>query len=169
MLPRMAVNESHLFWYIVFVLVLFCAARVATGDVVVLNDGTQLTGKVHYRGDHLTVEDASGKETDIPVDQVKSFTVGNSGAGQNNLVSAQEELTSLQHASENLADPNDVVGRYQRLIASLPAGAILHQAKSDLAVWQDRVSQHEVKVGQRWITQDGRQRMRVNEFQTGAP
>ena len=71
------------------------------------------------------------------------------------------QLASLRRATAVLSDPKAVVERYRRFIEQYRGTAVAEAAKADLAVWQRRVDEGLVKVGDEWLTPAERDALRA--------
>lgn len=120
----------------------------ALADVVHLKDGTTLEGDVKRNDDGWIVYN-HGAATKVRSDQVVSIEMKPSAAASPQV--AAERLASLRRSVENVTDLKEIISRYQRFITQTNDPASVTEAKKDLAIWQDRLNQNMVKVGNQWI------------------
>lgn len=155
------------------ILLFVCA--VASADVLVLDDGTQLQGKVHKSGDQWIVTDAQGHETAVDGGNIKSFEFGGNGGGGGGgggggvgESSALDRLASLRNSVDHLSDLNEIISRYQRFIKQNAGDAVVAAANTDLAMWQRRSLENYQKIGGRWLTPMEREVLAEQEAQSAA-
>ena len=131
-----------------FALVALLAAACPAG-VIVTSDGTRFEGEIKRAEGGWKITGANGKTSFVAASSVKSIELSGSGVGS----SAAEGLQSLRRSVEASDDLPKIVERYKRFIdqpSTDPDTAAM--AKDDLALWQDRLDKHLVKVGKQWIT-----------------
>lgn len=118
-------------------------------DVVVLNDGTRLTGDLKRTADGWTITTADGASRNIAADSVRSVELG-SGAAR---VASQgaDALASLRRSVEAQGDINQIIERYQRFIDNTRDERVLADAKADLTLWQQRKQDGLIKHGGKWV------------------
>ena len=149
--------------------VLTLAAQVlspaARADVVYLKDGSKVEGEVLRKtASGWVVRTPDGKVTTVAVDDVKSFEArrgagGSAGAGAATTRSTATDepmraLLSLRRVVDSQTDIPKVLERYRKFVeqyVGTPAG---DEALKDLQMWEQRLEQKMVKVGDRWITQE---------------
>jgi tetratricopeptide (TPR) repeat protein len=140
--------------FITFVLSVLLAglacASTAWADAVVLKDGTRIEGDVKRTEGGWTVTSPDGKSTDLAADDVRTIEVG--GAGKTNAAESAENLASLRRSVEAIASPAEAIERYRRFLDQNKGTPSIDDAKSDMAVWQDRLDRGLVKVGAQWVT-----------------
>ena len=130
-----------------------CAANL-WADVVVLNDGTRIEGDVKKAPGGWVVITPDGKSVEIAADKVKSIEVGSSKGSPD---VAMSNLLSLRRSVENLSDINQIIDRYKRFIQqSKDAPSVVAEAQEDLAIWEQRLEQGLVKLGNKWIPPEER-------------
>jgi len=140
-------------------LVLIFLTVAARADILVLDDGSRVEGKVHKDGDQWIVIDNSGHETDVPTDSVVSIQIGSGQEGGN----ATERLATLRSSAEALSDLSIIIQRFQTFISQNPGTPEAGEAQSDLAIWQQRQDQQCIKVGRQWLTPTQREAMIASE------
>ncbi len=138
---------------------LLTGSIICSADVVTLNDGTRIEGKIKRSGDDMVIVSPAGVETTVKADQVQSIEVARSG-GVDTPAAASDKLNSLRHVAENLTDLNQIVARYHTFIDQNAGSPALDDASKDLAAWQDRLDRGMVKVGTRWVTTEQRDQLR---------
>jgi tetratricopeptide (TPR) repeat protein len=139
-------------------LIAFLILSAAThADVINLTDGTKVEGKIQRTSDGWAVTQKDGTITTVAADKVASIEASR---GAENVSVAADRLASLRRVAEHLSDLQDIVGRYQKFIEQAGDQAIVAEANKDLHMWQDRLDQGLVKLGDKWITPDERQRRR---------
>jgi tetratricopeptide (TPR) repeat protein len=132
---------------------------VAAGEVVYLNDGTRIEGKIKRSPDGWTITKSDGSVVSVKADDVagieagKPATPGPQGA---------DRLASLRRAVDHLSDIQQIIGRYEQFIAANPSfdPSVLADANKDLQMWHDRLDQGLVKLGEKWITPQERDHRR---------
>lgn len=130
---------------------------MALGDVVTLKDGTMVEGEVHRSGDMYIVKNPAGIVTNVPAEKIASIDVRPQGGAD----ASMSRLQSLRRAAENIPDIKQILERYRTFIdqnANTPAATA---AAADMKLWEDRVDQGLVKVGDRWITPSERDALRA--------
>ena len=143
------------------------ACAVARADMVILIDGTTLSGSFHKNGDHWVMTDAAGHETEIPLDQVQSVKMGGAPRPDSDTETPEVRLASLRHLTDGYSDLHLIIDRYNKFIAA-NTGDIAEQARADLATWQQRLDQGCVKVGARWLSPDERDQLGAVEAESAA-
>jgi tetratricopeptide (TPR) repeat protein len=139
-------------------LIAFLILSAAThADVINLTDGTKVEGKIQRTSDGWAVTQKDGTITTVPADKVASIEASR---GAENVSVAADRLASLRRVAEHLSDLQDIVGRYQKFIDQAGDQTVVAEANKDLRMWQDRLDQGLVKLGDKWITADERQRRR---------
>ena len=140
---------------IVILLLVAVLCSTLRADIVILKDGSRVEGELKRGDGGYDVTDADGKTTHVSQLDVQSIQLGKSSGS----LSAMDKLASLKRSIESLDDPNKIVARYNDFIQqnkSTPAAA---DAQKELALWQQRVDQHMVKVAGKWVTADQQQEM----------
>jgi tetratricopeptide (TPR) repeat protein len=132
-------------------------AVTAHADVINLTDGTKVEGKIQKTSDGWTVTQKDGSIETIPADKVASIEASR---GAEDISVSADRLASLRRVAEHLSDVQDIVNRYQKFIEQTGDQAVVAQAKKDLTLWQLRLDQGLVKLGDGWITADERERRR---------
>jgi Flp pilus assembly protein TadD len=140
----------------VVVALLFVVASVRA-DVVNLTDGTKVEGKIQKTSDGWTVTQTDGTVVAVSADKVASIQATRSAE---DVSVAEDRLASLRRVADHLSDIPDIVSRYQKFIEQTGDQAVVAEANKDLQMWQGRLEQGLVKLGDRWITADERQRRR---------
>jgi Flp pilus assembly protein TadD len=142
---------------IILAIALALAFPVAVlADTVILNNGTQLQGDVKRTDTGWTVTTADGKTLDLAANDVKSIEVGSARPTE---ATAQANLASLRRSVAALASPQLALERYQRFLTQSKGTAAYDQAKTDMAVWQDRLNRGLLKVGLVWVTPEEKNQM----------
>ncbi len=100
---------------------------------------------------------ADGSVVDIDADKVDSIEATPTDAG---ISVGEDRLLSLRRAVQNMTDPHDIIDRYQKFIATTDNPTVLAEAKQDLQMWQGRLDQGMVKLGDQWIPSGERDRRR---------
>jgi Flp pilus assembly protein TadD len=122
-------------------------------DVILLKDGRRLEGDLKRTGEGWTISTPDGKSQFFAADAVKSVELV-PGRGNGDASTAGAALASLRRSVEALSDINQIIDRYQRLIDSAKDPKVMADARSDLAVWQERKKNNFVKYGARWVSPD---------------
>lgn len=129
-------------------LLMLCLVLPAPGDIVHLQDGSQVEGIIHKTDDGYAVTTSTGAVTNVPADKVASIEIKPASSPE----ASMSRLASLRRAVENLSDINQILDRYQYFIqqnAGTPGEAA---ARADMTHWQQVQVQGLVKVGSRWVT-----------------
>jgi tetratricopeptide (TPR) repeat protein len=132
-------------------------ALAARADVINLVDGSKVEGKIQKTSDGWTVTQKDGSVVTVPADKVASIEATRS----DNLSAEKDRLQSLRRVAQNLSDLQDIITRYQQFIAQTTDQAVAADAGKDLQLWQQRLEDGLVKLGDQWITADERQRRRT--------
>jgi tetratricopeptide (TPR) repeat protein len=130
----------------------------ASGEVLLLKDGSKLEGTVTRTADGYEVKDTAGKVVHIDAGDVQSIQIGSSRAV--GAVEIESRLVSLRHSVENLADLGIIIEDYRHFIDEYKDTPVAAEAQHDLAVWQQCRDEHLVKLGPRWVTQQERDQIR---------
>ncbi|HEY1921741.1 MAG TPA: tetratricopeptide repeat protein, partial [Tepidisphaeraceae bacterium] len=126
-------------------------------DVINLTDGTKVEGKIKRTSDGWDVTQKDGTVTTVPADKVASIEASR---GAESVSVAADRLESLRRVAEHLSDLKDIIGRYQKFIDQAGDQAVVAEANKDLSLWQSRLDQGLVKLGDKWITAEERQHRR---------
>ncbi|HEV2293841.1 MAG TPA: hypothetical protein VGR35_08285 [Tepidisphaeraceae bacterium] len=151
---------------LIVAVVLVAVGSFARADIVHLNDGTTLEGKVKKSAQGWIVTDAEGKVTAVPAGTVKSIELkrGAGGGDAPGQEVAERRLYSLRRSVENVSDLRDIVARYQRFVEQNQGTEVGKAAEEELAVWTDRHNRGLVKVGQQWITEEEKAQLLEQTF-----
>ncbi len=126
------------------------AAAPATGDVVHLVDGRTLVGKIkRASAEQWMVTTNDHRTTCVATSDVASIDV--TARPTTDPVAAGRRLDSLRRAVASVDDPAKAIDRYARLAEAGADPATLAKAQQDVAVWQDRLDHHLVRLGDRWV------------------
>ena len=158
------------------------AVAPASADVVTLRNGTTLDGRLDRADGGWTITAPDGRSVFVKAEEVAAvrFTAENAAvkpaagqdkpatapAGPSDATVAESRLLSLRRAVTNVADPAEVVRRYERFIEQVKgAPSVQKEARADLATWQERIDRNMVKVGADWLTPDIRRTRAINTLQ----
>jgi len=132
---------------------------VAAGEIVYLNDGTQIEGKITKSADGWTITKDDGGIVHIKAEDVVSIEAGHPAAAT---AQGADRLASLRRAVDHLSDIHEIIDRYEKFIESNPTfdPSVLDDANKDLQQWHDRLDQGLVKLGNKWITPQERDQRR---------
>jgi tetratricopeptide (TPR) repeat protein len=137
-------------------LLLTATAAPAAADTVHLRDGRTLVGHIK-RADNVgwivTADD--GRPTYVAGRDVRSMEL--TARPPNDPVAAGRRLDALRRSVAHADDPAKVVDQYRRFIDAGADPATLAATLGDLAVWQDRVDHHLVRLGERWLAPAARE------------
>jgi tetratricopeptide (TPR) repeat protein len=136
---------------------------VASADVVLLKDGTTLSGDVKKGPGGYVVTQADGTIKMLALDDVRSIELAS--APPLTTKSAKEKLASFRRSVEYLDDVNKIIERYQRFIEQNAGTVMEPDARQDLAMWQQRRDQGLVKFGSRWVKPDERAKLQESALQ----
>ncbi|MEA2736007.1 MAG: hypothetical protein QOE14_2458, partial [Humisphaera sp.] len=135
----------------------------ASADVVLLKDGTTLSGDVKKGPGGYVVTQADGTIKMLALDDVRSIELAS--APPLTTKSAKEKLASFRRSVEYLDDVNKIIERYQRFIEQNAGTVMEPDARQDLAMWQQRRDQGLVKFGSRWVKPDERAKLQESALQ----
>ncbi len=128
-------------------------AGTGWADVVHLNSGARLEGKLTRADDGWVLTLDNGIEMPIPPEQIKRIELtprgGDAPGGE---ATAQSRLNSLKKSVEALTDPRVAVERYEAFIRQYETTEAARAAREELARWRQRVEQGLVKQGDQWVT-----------------
>jgi Flp pilus assembly protein TadD len=145
------------------VLLIIAIASAARADVLVLKDGTRLTGDVK-RGDRgYVINQGKSEFRVVPIEQVRSIEL--TAGIQSPPDVMKEKLASLRRSVEHDEDINRIIARYQRFIEQSQNTPVGEEAKQDLAVWQQRRDAGFVKYGVRWVSVEEREQLQEKALQ----
>ncbi len=137
---------------------LLLVAVTAHADVINLTDGTKVEGKIQRTSDGWTVTQKDGTVQIIAADKVASIEASRGG---DDISVSQDRLASLRRVAEHLSDLQDIINRYKKFIEQAGDQSVVAEANKDLQMWQGRLDQGLVKLGDGWITADERDRRRT--------
>jgi tetratricopeptide (TPR) repeat protein len=124
-------------------------ARSASGDVLILNDGTRVSGDVKKGDRGYSVTDTSGQLREFSRDAVRSIEVSSTSQPKD---VEESKLASLRRSVEALSDLSAIIERFNRFVQTHQGTAVGTEAEGDLAVWRDRQAKGLVKVADKWVT-----------------
>jgi tetratricopeptide (TPR) repeat protein len=130
---------------------------VAVGETVYLNDGTTVEGKIKKSADGWTVTKDDGAIVHVKTEDVASIEAGSPATPASQ---GADRLASLRRAVDHLADIHEIISRYEKFIELNPTldPSVLDDANKDLQQWHDRLDQGLVKLGDKWMTSQERDR-----------
>ena len=123
-------------------------APFAAGDIIHLNDGTQVEGVIQKGEDGYRVTTSSGIVTQVPFERVASIEVKAASTPE----ASMQRLASLRRAVENVRDIKTILSRYDTFLQQNPDSPAAKEAQADLDLWRDRAARGLVKVGANWVT-----------------
>lgn len=133
--------------------VLLALASVASGDVLVLSDGTRLEGELRHVDTGWDVVRPDGTIEHVSSQRVVSIQ---RGGGPLTAADAMGRFASLKRSLEIETNPAKAIDRYQRFIDQNPDPAADEAAASEMKIWKDRADRGLVKWGKDWLTADER-------------
>lgn len=145
-------------------LAVLVVAGICRGDIVTLNDGSTVAGKLQKYGDNWIVTKADGTRVTVKSDDVSGIEVSR-GNAQNAAANAKADLQSLRGVADNQADLRAIIQRYQKFIDNPANATVRDDAAKDLAMWQDRLDRGLVKFAGQWITPQQRAQIRAQSDQ----
>jgi tetratricopeptide (TPR) repeat protein len=135
----------------------------AAADIILLKDGTSLTGDIKRTSDGFVVIDDKGKSHTIPADAVKMIEPSRGAGSADGRLVAMDRLMSLRRSVENLTDARTVIDRFQKFIEQNKDNKpVVAEAQKDLAIWKERLDRGMVKVGNRWVGPDEKAKLQEN-------
>jgi tetratricopeptide (TPR) repeat protein len=149
-------------WLIVVLL-----SASAWADVVVLKDGTRLEGSIKKVDDQWQITGLDGKVTLVPAGSVQSIQLGSGRSDAAGGASAAA-LASLRRSVEAVSDINQIIERYERLIAGSTDAAVTAEAEKELATWRQRRDRGMIKQGAHWVTPEEAVQLRTQAISTAA-
>src|SRR4051812_34067183 len=138
----------------IFLIALLFASRGLLADVVFLKDGTTLEGDVKKNDKAWTIVTTDGTTVEVLADKVKSIELGDATKGTPGR--ATTDLVSLRRSVENLSDLDAIIDRLNHFIEENKDAPAAAEARKDLLVWQERLDNDLVKLGNKWITRQER-------------
>jgi tetratricopeptide (TPR) repeat protein len=126
-------------------------------DLVRLKDGSTLEGEIHRTADGYSVKQANGAVANIPLDRVAGIDVRPTGGPD----AAMSRFQSLRRAAENVADIKQILERYRNFIDQNPNTPAAADAQKEITLWQGRLDQGMVKVGDKWMSAEDRDALRA--------
>ncbi|MGD0463637.1 MAG: hypothetical protein ABSB74_14215 [Tepidisphaeraceae bacterium] len=141
--------------FLPLLMIFLFAAVTVHADVINLTDGTKVEGKIQRTSDGWTVTQKDGTVQTVSADKVASIEASR---GAQEVSVSEDRLASLRRVAEHLSDIQDIVSRYQKFVQQTGDQAVAAEANKDLRLWQERLDQGLVKLGDGWITIDERQR-----------
>jgi tetratricopeptide (TPR) repeat protein len=129
---------------------------VAMGDVITLDDGSVVQGRIVRTPQGWHITQADGTSFDVGASRIKSIQVGDLSTQPS---AAADALDSLRNAVDHATDISQIISRYQRFISQNSDPDVLKQANQDLLIWQERLDDGLVKIGDKWVTPQQRDRL----------
>jgi len=145
-------------------LAVFALTAVCRADIVTLNDGSTVEGKLQKYGDNWIVTKADGSRVTVKSEDVRGIEVSR-GTAANVADNAKADLYSLRGVVENLGDLKLIIQRYQKFLDNPANATVRDDAAKDMAAWQDRLDRGLVKFGGQWITPQERADIRAQADQ----
>ena len=133
------------------------AAMVARADIINLTDGTRIEGKIRKTTDGWAVTQQDGTVVNVDADKVASIEASRTADA---VSIAEDRLQSLRRVAEHLSDISEIVSRYRKFIAETGDLKVAAEANADLQMWQSRLDQGLVKLGDQWISAEERRHRR---------
>ncbi len=160
-------------------LLLLFLAGLALGDVITLNDGTRLEGRVVPQGEKYWIKLTSGETKIVLKSDVASITKGAASAAPTVAPTPAAPTVSAPAAASpsptvasaamsfaetkskaNLVDvPLAAVGLWQSFIDNNPASADLPAAKAELEQWKKLDADHAEKINGKWVGGEERKKL----------
>lgn len=117
-----------------------------SADVVVLKDGTELSGQIRRTtGGYDVVLDNGGNQF-VPDADVRTLRMGPSSTD------ADVQLTNLRRSVEPVDDLALIVQRYQQFIERVGAGPVAEKATQELSQWEQYLQEGRVRFNGKWVT-----------------
>ncbi|MDP9172233.1 MAG: tetratricopeptide repeat protein [Planctomycetota bacterium] len=130
-------------------------ASVVRADIVILNDGTQVEGRLTRTWDGWTITQSDGTSIAVKSEQVRTIEASRSP----NSNAAADRLASLRRVAEHLSDLNLIIDRYNKFLLQNTDASVVEEADKDLAGWHQKLDQGLVKVGTQWVTPEQRDQL----------
>jgi hypothetical protein len=147
------------------------AATPAAGDVIVLNDGTQLVGDIERQTvageEGYVITHADGTQSFAPSTRIARIVLGRDELPDDPEVRNRDvsRLEALRRGFERTDDLDLIVRRIEVFIDRLdPDSEALGPARQELATWQDRRNGVTVPLGDEWVTPAERDRRLAAAF-----
>lgn len=131
---------------------------VCRADVLILKDGQRIEGDVKRTSEGYRVTSPDGSVQLLTTDRVESIELKRSAAPATRPTDAAIDpvdggkLASLRRSVDNLPDLKVILERYDRFIDQNTNTPVADEARTDRAMWKDRLDQGMVKVGTKWVT-----------------
>lgn len=146
--------------YLLFFLLI---APISLADVLQLKDGSRLEGTLSREESGWTITDSAGKAIyvkDSQIDLIRKTST------QSPAEVAAGRLASLRRSVDNVDDPQQAVDRYKSFIDLIENAPAADEARKDLQIWQERVDQKLVRLGENWVTPQERETAMAQAGQT---
>ncbi|MEM1011568.1 MAG: tetratricopeptide repeat protein [Planctomycetota bacterium] len=132
-------------------------AGVTSGDVLVLDDGSNLAGeveRVREPGRDGYVVKADGKERFVPIERVVRHVVGRDTIDDADDAASldAQRLASLRRVVQRLDDPAMAVAKYEEFLKTALLPDVVFEASRERDTWQRRVDQGLIRHGDAWLT-----------------
>jgi tetratricopeptide (TPR) repeat protein len=135
--------------------ILFLATAVQA-DIVYLDDGTHVEGRLTKLSDGWSIALPDGTIVKVKSENVTSIVAARVASPSE----AMDRLASLRRAVDHMSDLKQIIDRYNKFLLQSNDRSANDDAKKDLAGWQQCLDQGLVKLGSQWITQQERDRVR---------
>lgn len=126
------------------------AASLSMGDTLRLKDGRALVGEVKRQDDVWAVTQPDGQVTRVPVEDVAAIEMDKTPTTSPDALN--EKLESLRRSVAALDDIAQIIERYRRFIASSSDPKVAGEAGKDLATWQQRQADGQVRFAGQWMS-----------------
>ncbi len=123
----------------------------AGADVVYLKDGTKVEGDILRKTEAgWSVKTADGTVVNVDADKVKGFEAKRGNPAEEPL----QRLLSLRRTVEGQTDIRKILGRYKKFVEQHVGLPVVEEALKDVEIWEQRLADGKVKVGDKWVTKD---------------
>jgi tetratricopeptide (TPR) repeat protein len=131
-------------------------AIAAHADIVHLDDGSQVEGKLTKTPEGWLVAQSNGEVITVNAEHVTSIEANRAP----NPNAAGDRLASIRRTVEQLSDLHQIIDRYDKFLEQNTDSSVAEDARQDLAVWRQRLDQGLVRVGAQWVTSAQRDHLR---------
>lgn len=125
-------------------------AACVQADVVVLTDGSTLTGQVRQTENGYEVKLADGSIKVLGKDKVKSVSIDSAIVSEE---AAVDRLASLRRSVEFDSDLKKIVQKFESFVKINAPTRAASEAQTDIDLWRDRLAKKMTRVGTNWVTQ----------------
>ncbi len=134
-------------------LAFFLTAATAAGDVLVLDDGTRLSGDVERTARGYKVTAVDGEVTIVKAKRVTRIILGrdNDDEAKPADASPAERFDALRRQAETRNDLDAIIADFEAFVRETKDRDVAARAEVELAVWRGRRDRGEIRSGGVWV------------------